>query len=46
MKKFINYLFPSVLIDEIILPTGIVCKHYQNNFTNVITIKVFKNDRP
>jgi len=45
MKKLINYLFPPVLIDEIVLPTGIVCKHYQKRFTNIITIKVFTNDK-
>jgi hypothetical protein len=46
MRKLINYLFPPVLIDEIVLPTGVMCRHYKNKLTRIITIKVFKNDRP
>ena len=45
MRKIINYLFPPVLIDEIVLPTGIVCRHYKNRFTHSITVKVSKHDR-
>jgi hypothetical protein len=45
MRKIINYLFPPMLIDEIVLPTGVVCRHYKNKFRNTTIIKVYTNDK-